>query len=100
MADVIESVARVGIAGWVGESDAGWDTPRVLGVVGELCLVEIDADNRDSVLPELVDGYDLDERKLRVEGVFFGDAGSVFASSLDFLEHWPKSAADLPVEVF
>jgi hypothetical protein len=101
MADVLEAVARVGLAGWVGESKDYWDTPPVLGSIGdELYLVEIDGSNRERILVELVDRYEVDDRSLRIEIVFFGDAGGFFASSMDFLALWPKSAADVPADVF
>jgi hypothetical protein len=100
MADVLEGVARVGLAGWVGESKDHWDTPPVLGSIGdELYLVEIDGSNRERILVDLIDNYEVDG-SLRIEIVFFGDAGGFFASSMDFLEHWPKSAADIPADVF
>ena len=102
MADVLEEVARVGLAGWVGESDDYWETPPVfLGMDGDdLYLVEIDGSNRERVLLELIDRYEVDDRSLRIDIVFFGDAGGVFASSMNFLEHWPKSPADVPADVF
>lgn len=103
MDDVQEEVARVGIAAWVGESgDADpWDTPPVLGVLGDdLYLVEIDASNRERVVQELIDRHELDARSLRIELVFFGSAGGFFASSVSYLELWPKSPADVPAEVF
>jgi hypothetical protein len=101
MTDVLESVARVGLAGWVGKSESFWDEPPVLGMIGdELYLVEIDARNRELVLLELVDKYEVDDRSLRIEIVLFGDAGGFFASSMSFLEHWPKSAAEVPADVF
>jgi hypothetical protein len=95
-----EGIARIGIAAWVGESDDCWDPPPVLGVVGDLYLVEIDAGTRERILVELVDSYQVDERGLGLEIAFFGDAGGFFASSLSFLEHWPKSLADMPADVF
>jgi hypothetical protein len=100
MADGLEAVARVGLAGWVGESDQLWDTPPILGIIGELYLIEIDESSRERVLLNVVDSYEVDERSLRIEIVFFGDAGGFFASSLNFLELWPKSPADVPAEVF
>jgi hypothetical protein len=49
MADELESVARLGLACWVGESEDPWDMRRVLGMIGdELYLVEIDGSNSDS----------------------------------------------------
>ena len=75
--------------------------PKILGMIGDdLYLVEIDGNSREHVLLELVDRYEVDERSLRIEIVFFGDAGGVFASSMHFLEHWPKSPADVPADVF
>ncbi|MFI5307346.1 MAG: hypothetical protein ACHQ53_08340, partial [Polyangiales bacterium] len=101
MADVPEAVARVGLACWVGESERRWDTPAVLGMIGdELYLVEIDGHNRELVLLDIIDKYDGGDRGLRIEIAFFGDAGGFFASSMDFLEHWPKSPADVPADVF
>jgi hypothetical protein len=103
MTDVREEVARVGIAGWVGESHDHdlWDTPTVLGVLGDdLVLVEIDPSNRERILSELVDRHELGDRSLRIEIVFFGNAGGFFASSLSFLGLWPTSLADVPAEVF
>lgn len=101
MADVLEEVARVGLASWVGESDDHWDTRPVLGMIGdELYLVEIDGSNRERVLLELIDHYEVADRSLRIEIVFFGNAGGFFASSMNFLELWPKSAADVPADVF
>jgi hypothetical protein len=100
MADVLEEIARVGLAGWVGESSDLWDPPPILGMIGELYLVEIDASHRERMLLELIDRYVGDDRGLRIELVFFGDAGGFFASSVNFLEHWPKSPADVPADVF
>jgi hypothetical protein len=101
MTDTLEHVARVGLAGWIGESDEEWDTPSVLGVLGEdLYLVEIDASNRERVLLELVDRYEVDEGSLGIELGFFGSAGGFFASSMRFLELWPKSPGELPADVF
>jgi hypothetical protein len=72
-----------------------------LGTIGdELYLVEIDGANRERVLGELIDRFEGDDRSLRIEIVFFGSAGGFFASSLTFLESWPKSLADLPADVF
>lgn len=100
-ANALEEVARVGLAGWVGESHDDWDSPRVLGTIGDdLVLVEIDADNRERILQELIDHCQADDRGLRIEIAFFGDAGGFFASSLEFLDAWPKSISDLPAEVF
>lgn len=100
MTDTPEHVARVGLAGWVGESHDEWETPPVLGVLGEdLYLVEIDASNRERILLELVDRFDVTDPTLRIELVFFGDAGGFFASSMRFLDLWPKSAEDLPADV-
>jgi hypothetical protein len=78
------------------------DAAPVLGIVGDgLYLVEIDESTRERVLLNLIDDCEVDEPgSLRIDLVFFGDAGGVFASSLDFLELWPKSAAELPTEVF
>jgi hypothetical protein len=101
MADVPEGVARVGLAGWIGESGDLWESPTVLGTIGDqLYLVEIDGGNRERVLVELIDHYEVDNGGLRVDIVLFGDAGSVFASSLSFLGLWPKSSADVPADVF
>jgi hypothetical protein len=101
MTDVVEEVARVGLAGWVGESDDHWDTTPVLGMIGdELYLVEIDGSNRERFLLELIDRYAIDDRSLRIEIVFFGDAGGFFASSINFLELWPKSPANVPADFF
>jgi hypothetical protein len=101
MTDVLEEIARVGIAGWIGESDDVWGMPPVLGTIGDdLYLVEIEESNRERMILELIDHCDVDDRGLRVEIVFFGDAGGFFASSMNFLEHWPRSPADVPAEVF
>jgi hypothetical protein len=102
MADELEEVARVGLAGWVRESDDYWETPPVfLGMNGDdLYLVEIDGSNREGVLLELIERYDVVDRSLRIEIVLFGGAGGFFASSMEFLEHWPKSPADVPADVF
>jgi hypothetical protein len=118
MADGLERIARVGLAGWVGERADQWDAPPVLGIIGDdLYLVEIDAGNRERVLLQLIDRYEApprsagaaplalslfegDDRSLRIEVVFFGDAGGFFASSMNFLELWPKSPAGIPAEVF
>jgi hypothetical protein len=104
MADGLEEVARVGLACWVGESDDLWDTPPVLGMIGtlgaEFYLVEIDAGNRERLLVELIDDYGVHDRSPRIEIVFFGNAGGFFASSMGFLELWPKSPADVPADVF
>ncbi len=101
MDDVLEGVARVGLAMWVGESQHRWDTETVLGTIGdELYLIEIDASNRERFVLDLVDNHGAGDGALRIEIVFFGDAGGVFASSLDFLELWPKSPADIPADVF
>jgi hypothetical protein len=99
MTDQPEYVARVGLAGWIGESDDEWDPPPVLGVLGEdLCLVELDASNRERILLELVERFDVADPVVRIELVFFGDAGGFFASSMRFLPLWPKSAQELPAE--
>lgn len=101
MADVIEEVARVGLAGWVRQSEQGWDEPRVLGVLGdELYLVEIDASNRERVLLDLVETHGVDDHGVRIELALFGEGGGFFSSSMNFLELWPKVAADMPAEVF
>jgi len=101
MVDPIECVARVGLAVWVGESQHRWETETVLGAIGDdLYLVEIDASNRERVLLDLIDKHEAGDRSLRVEIVFFGDAGGVFASSLEFLGLWPKSPGDVPADVF
>jgi hypothetical protein len=100
MVDVLEGVARVGLAVWIGEDKHRWDTETVLGTIGDdLYLVEIDASNRERVLLDLIDDH-ADDRGLRIEIVFFGDAGGVFASSLHFLELWPRSPAGIPADVF
>jgi hypothetical protein len=100
MTDVIEEVARVGIAAWVGESDEEWGTP-VLGMIGdELYLVEIGGSQRERVLLELIERHEVGEGGLGIEIVFFGNAGGIFASSVEFLERWPKSSADVPADVF
>jgi hypothetical protein len=101
MADEFEYVARVGLAGWLGEGEDYWDTPTVLGAIGdERYLIEIDERNRDRALSDLIDDHDGGDRSLRIEIVCFGEAGGFFASSLHFLGCWPKSAAELPAEVF
>lgn len=103
MPDELEEVVRVGLAGWVGQSDEDGDEPPYLGMIGDdadLYLLEIDAGNRARLLPELIDHCEVDDRGLRVELVFFGSAGSCFASAIHYLQHWPKSAADVPAEVF
>jgi len=101
MVDVLEEVARVGLAGWIGESDDPWDTRPALGMIGdELYLVEIDGSNRARVLLELIDRYEVGDRNLRIEIVFFGSGGGFFASSINFLELWPRSPAAVPAEVF
>lgn len=101
MADAFEEVARVGIAGWVGESGDIWDAPPpVLGTLGDaLYLVEIDGSNRERVLLELIDHFEGDARSLRIEVAVFGNAGGFFASSMDFLELWPKTPAHVPADV-
>jgi hypothetical protein len=100
MADGIESVARVGLAGWVGEREYGLDAPPVLGVMGgELQLVEIAGGNRELILRDLVEQYQVDDRSLGIEIAFFGDAGGFFASSMNFFERWPECPADMPAEV-
>jgi hypothetical protein len=48
---------------------------------------------------QLIDRYDAHDRGLRIELAFFGDAGGFFASSMRFLEVWPKSVADVPADV-
>lgn len=101
MADVLEEIVRVGLAGWIGESDDVWDTPSVLGTIGdELYLVEIEEGNRERVLLELIDHCELDDRGLRIEILFFGNAGGFFASSINFLEQWPRSPENFPAEIF
>jgi len=101
MVDGVEGVVRVGLAAWIGENQHRWDTETVLGTIGDdLYLVEIDASNRERVLRDLIDNHEADDRSLRIEIVFFGDAGGVFASSLVFLELWPRSPADVPADVF
>jgi hypothetical protein len=100
MTEALEEVARVGLAGWVGQSDVPSDAPPVLGMIGdELYLVEIDESNRERVLPELIDRYEAGSRSLPIEIVLFGNAGGFFASSMNFLDLWPKSSADMPAEV-
>ena len=99
MANSVEEVVRVGLAGWIGEGDDPWDAPRVLGVMGELYLVEIDEGNRERVLLELIDRHEIDTRNSRLELVLFGSTGSVFASSLSYFQHWPRSSANLPADV-
>lgn len=99
--DEPETIARVGLAGWFGESEPNWAAVPVLGAIGdELYLIEIDADNRARSLRDLVDGYDVADRSLGIEAVFFGHAGAVFASSLDFLAGWPRGRGEVPTEVF
>jgi hypothetical protein len=103
LAEVPEEVARVALAGWVGESGDVWDTAPalVLGTIGDdLYLVEIDESNRERVLVELIDRHAVGDPSLRIELAFFGAAGGFFASSLDFLDAWPKSSADVPADVF
>ncbi len=101
MADVVERVARLGLAGWVGESEYRWDAPRVLGTIGdELYLVEIDGGTRERILLDIIDQYEVDDRGLRIEIVFFGEAGGFFASPMNFFELWPKTPADIPADVF
>lgn len=98
---VPEAVARVGLACWVADRSDVWESPAVLGTMGDdLCLVEIDESNRERLVLELIDGYEGGERTLRIELAFFGDAGGFFASSLRFLEAWPESPADVPADVF
>jgi hypothetical protein len=101
MDDVIESVARVALAGWIGESKHRWDAPPVLGMIGdELYLVEIDDRSRELVLRELIEKHQVTDAGLRIEIVLFGDAGGFFACSMNFFELWPKSLAGLPADVF
>jgi hypothetical protein len=101
MVDLLDSVERVGLACWVGKSGSLWDMPPVLGTIGdELYLVEIDTSNRETVLLDLIDNYEVDDRSLRIEIAFFGDAGGFFASSMNFFDYWPKSPADVPADVF
>jgi hypothetical protein len=101
MADVIEEVARVGLAAWVGQSEHDGDASPVLGMIGdELYLVEIDESSRERVLLQVMDMYELDDRSLRIEIALFGDAGGFFSSPLSFLGLWPKSPADIPAEVY
>jgi len=101
MTEEIEEIVRVGLALWVGQGEDLWETTQVLGVLGDdLCLVEIDASNRDRILADVVDNYEVHDRMLRSEIVLFGDAGGFFACSIEFLELWPKSLADLPSDVF
>src|SRR5262245_6574991 len=98
----IEAVSRVGLAGWVGGSgsEQWWETPTVLGIIGDdLHLIEIDGGNRERLVLELVDNYDIDAGSLRIDLVFFGDEGGFFASSMHFLELWPRSVADVPADV-
>ena len=101
MADVPEGVARVGLAFWSDRSQQGWDTEPILGAIGDqMHLVEIDARNRERVLMDIIDDYDVDDRCLWIEIAFFGDAGGFFASSVSFLELWPRSPAEVPADVF
>jgi len=101
MADVLEEIARVGLAGWVRESDDPLGTRPVLGMIGdELYLVEIDGSNRERLVVDVVDDYEVHDRSLRIETVFFGNAGGFFASSMNFFELWPKSPAEVPADVF
>jgi hypothetical protein len=98
---VAEAVSRVGIACWLSETTDVWDSPAVLGTAGDdLCLMELDASNRERILAELVDRHDAGDHGLPIELAFFGDAGGFFASSMRFLALWPKSSADLPADVF
>jgi hypothetical protein len=48
---------------------------------------------------ELIDRHEVADRSLRIDIVFFGNAGGFFAGSLSFLELWPKSPADVPADV-
>lgn len=101
MAELLERVARVGLAGWVGQGEDLWDTPPVLGMIGdELYLVEVEGSTRGRVLLDLIDKYSADDPDLRIDIVLFGEAGGFFASSMNFFELWPKSPADIPAEVF
>jgi hypothetical protein len=85
---------------WVAQGEDLWETPQILGVLGdELCLVEIDVSNRDRLLADVVDNYEVRDRTLRSEVVLFGDAGGFFACSVEFLELWPKALSDLPSDV-
>lgn len=98
-----ETIARVGIAGWVGESGDVWDTApvAVLGTIGDdLYLVEIDEGNRERLLVQLVERYARDGLAPRVDIALFGAAGGFFASSLSTFDAWPKSPAELPANVF
>lgn len=98
---MLEGIARVGLARWVGESECRSDSAPILGMIGDdLYLVEIDASKREPVLRELIDTYNVDDRSLRIEIAFFGDAGGFFASSMNFFDLWPKSCADVPADVF
>jgi hypothetical protein len=100
MAD-LEGIERVGFAVWFDGSDHRWDTLPVLGIVGDdSYLFEIDGTNRERLLLDIVDNYDVEARGLRIEVAFFGKDGGFFASPMNFLELWPKSAADLPADVF
>jgi hypothetical protein len=106
MSHVLEEVARVGLAGWIGTSVAGFDSLPLLGTIGDdLYLVEIDESNRDRVLLGIIDDYkvanhELADRSPRIEVVFFGKAGGFLASSMEFLDLWPKSHAEMPTDVF
>lgn len=100
MADA-EGVGRVGLAVWTHEiGHSIWDAPPVLGMVGDECLIEIDDGNRERVILDLVAKYEVDAPDLRIEAAFFGYVGGFFASPMDFLGHWPGSAAAVPADVF
>ena len=101
MTDLPEAVVRVGLAAWSEVREYGWDEPAVLGVMGEkLCLIEIAETNRHRMILDIVDDYDVADGNLAVDIAFFGEAGGFFASPVNFLESWPRSLADAPVDVF
>jgi len=62
-------------------------------------LVKECLSGNESAWAQLIDKYKGDDPALRIAIVFFGDAGGFFASSMEFFELWPKSAADVPADV-
>lgn len=101
MVDGIEAVARVGVAAWIGEHAYREAPSPLLGIIGdELYLVELHDGSRARIAIDIVDRFEGDIGGLRIELALFGAGGGFFACSMRYLELWPKSAAQVPVEVF
>ena len=100
----VEGVGRLALAVWFDASGDRLDTLTVLGIAGDdSYLLEIDEANRERLVRDIVDNYDVlagIAPTLRIEIAVFGKRGGFFASSMDFLERWPKSSAEVPADIF